>query len=226
MSLGRIYLLINTQTGLGYVGKTTFSLRERWRRHCYDAHKRKLQTYLARAIRKYGERAFEIRKLEECVTNLSEREKYWIQELRTYEHGYNLTLGGEGIPGIKRSDETKRKISNANKGRKFSKEHKKNLSRSKRGRPSWNKGLTGEENPLHGRTRPVEIREKISKSKHKKIVQLSLSGEYIRTYNSLQDASNAVGISHGNIVKVCQGKRNKSGEFRWMYFSDWKERNV
>ena len=41
------------------------------------------------------------------------------------------------------SEETKQKISNAHTGKKKSKEHLENLSKSLKGKPSWNKGKTG-----------------------------------------------------------------------------------
>ena len=48
-----------------------------------------------------------------------------------------MTWGGEGVSGIQHSDEAKRKISEAmkgkNKGRKFSEEHKQKISKAHKG---------------------------------------------------------------------------------------------
>ena len=46
---------------------------------------------------------------------------------------YNMTDGGEGISGCERSDECRRKISVAKRGKGFSIEHRKNLGEAKRG---------------------------------------------------------------------------------------------
>lgn len=214
-----VYLLFNTQTGMGYVGQTSSSMRERWQRHCYDAEKRKLETFLARAIRKYGKESFRFRILEETDTPL-EREQFWIKELRTFEYGYNLTLGGEGTKGLKRSNETKKKISEAKKGKLFTNEHKKNLSFARKKKSSWNKGVVGINNPLFGKKRPKKVCEKISQSKQRKVLQVSLEGQIIKIFNSIEDAAKASGCFHSNIVKVCQGKRKKAGGYKWSYFEE------
>ena len=49
-------------------------------------------------------------------TNAFELERIFIKGLRLFFDLCNLTDGGEGISGLKRSEETKRKISLANKG--------------------------------------------------------------------------------------------------------------
>lgn len=52
----------------------------------------------------------------------------------------------------------------------------------------------------------------------KKVDQYSLEGEYIRTFDSLVLASQAVGLkSTSSIIKCCQGERNKAGNFKWKY---------
>ena len=48
------------------------------------------------AMRKHGRDNFSFQIIEECSEdNLAEREKYWIEQLHTYENGYNETRGGE-----------------------------------------------------------------------------------------------------------------------------------
>lgn len=51
--------------------------------------------------------------------------------------------GLSGIPGHPQTPETRRKVSEARKGMKFSEEHKANLSAALVGRVAWNKGLKG-----------------------------------------------------------------------------------
>jgi group I intron endonuclease len=61
--------------------------------------------------------------LEECSENWHEREKYHI---KMYYNLTNLTDGGDGVTGIKMSDETKKKMSEQKKGEKnnfFGKQH-------------------------------------------------------------------------------------------------------
>ena len=103
------------------------------------------------AIIKYGKENFD-KEIIEYVEDypdrkcLSQREKYWIDKLNALSpNGYNLSPGKglltkDSIDKIKEtkkkhggyhhSEETKRKISDAHKGKTFSEEHKKHLSES------------------------------------------------------------------------------------------------
>ena len=86
-----IYKIVNKINGDIYVGKTTKTLEERFRKH---RHKHKnVNTHLYKAMRKYGVENFEIFAIEECTGNLNEREMHWIETLAPK---YNMTLGGEG----------------------------------------------------------------------------------------------------------------------------------
>ena len=96
---------------------------------------------------------------------MDEKEIYYIQELKSHVkegNGYNLTLGGGGNLGWIPSEETKRNISVANKGKQLgipkSEEHKKNIGL----------GQLGNKRPYqmgdNNVSRRPEVREKISKA--------------------------------------------------------------
>jgi len=53
----------------------------------------------------------------------------------------NMTDGGEGINGHVHSEKTRKRLSQANTGKKHSEEVKKNISRGHKGQKAWNKGL-------------------------------------------------------------------------------------
>lgn len=94
--MAKIYLITNQINGKQYVGQTSFSLQQRFKRHCQDALKETLKNRpLYSAMRKYGIDNFIITLIEE-TDSPDEREQYWIKELQTYISGYNATLGGEG----------------------------------------------------------------------------------------------------------------------------------
>lgn len=89
-----IYVVTNTITGEQYVGQSR-NIAVRWLQHMANSLNSKKTQKLYEAIRKYGITNFSFQILEECnKEELSEREKYWIAELDTYNTGYNRTLGG------------------------------------------------------------------------------------------------------------------------------------
>lgn len=149
-----IYKVTNLINEKVYIGQTRLDVKERWKRHLYDA-KREKNNKFYNAINKYGEENFEIEIIEDNINNeehLSQREIYWISFYDSYKRGYNSTSGGEISPmhfydvrkkvsrslkGRTLSPETRRKISKSHKGKKghkHSEEHKKYMSELMTGR--------------------------------------------------------------------------------------------
>ena len=56
----------------------------------------------------------------------------------------------------------------------------------------------------------------------RRVVQLSLDGSYITTYNSIAEAKTATGAA--KIGETCRGIRNHSGGYKWMYLSEWEDK--
>ena len=55
-----------------------------------------------------------------------------------------------------------------------------------------------------------------------KVVQLSLSGDYIATFDSIKDAAETLGIQRASI-SICCRKPNRTGRgYKWMYLSDYE----
>lgn len=100
-----IYEIKNRITGDSYVGFTSLTIEQRFAKHKQNA-KAGGETYLYRAMRKYGEENFSIECLQEDGT-LQEDEALWIEKLKP---AYNMTIGGEGgdtssSPNFKRAME-------------------------------------------------------------------------------------------------------------------------
>lgn len=119
---------------------------------------------ITRSIRKYGKKNFVKEILEYCNSQneLNKREIYWIAFFNStnIEIGYNIANGGLG-PGLGMEpwnkgkhlyEETKEKISKANKGRRFSKE------------VNDKKGRKGELNSFYGKKHSDESRKKMSEN--------------------------------------------------------------
>ena len=59
--------------------------------------------------------------------------------------------------------------------------------------------------------------EKRSLKNQKPVIQFSINGEYIKTWDSIKNAANALHISQGHIGEVCRGERFSIGGFIFEY---------
>lgn len=101
---GKVYLLTNLVNGKRYVGQTIQRPSARFRQHATGHQKQHTksgkETYLRRAIDKYGWDKFEARILEKNIEHkpssiLDAREVWWIKEMGSLAPaGYNLEKGG------------------------------------------------------------------------------------------------------------------------------------
>ena len=73
----------------------------------------------------------------------------------------NLTDGGEGTPGVKVSEKTKRKMSENNKGKNNPNYGKKHLEETKK---KISRAISGKNNHNYGKNLPEEVKKKISES--------------------------------------------------------------
>lgn len=139
-----IYIIRNKKENKKYVGSTNGG-RDRWKQHKEGLTKGTHHSrYLQRAWDKHGEDAFEFVFIEECIPEmLLIREQNWIDFFRSYDSrfGYNMSPTAGNTLGIKRSEETKKKLRELNLGEKhpmygkhLSEEHKKKISESNMGR--------------------------------------------------------------------------------------------
>lgn len=106
-----------------YVGITGQRTKDRWR---VNGNGYKPQKLVYRAIKKYGWENIEHIIVAEnlSVTKAGELEKKIIAKYQTFnpDFGYNQSTGGENSPiGVKRSEETKRKLSVAHMGKTYNK---------------------------------------------------------------------------------------------------------
>lgn len=97
-----IYKIENKVNGKVYIGQST-NIQIRWKNHKVASQCTKDHTYnypLYKAFRKYGIDNFIFEIIEECdISELDNREKFWINYYDSYNKGYNQTLGGDGIFG-------------------------------------------------------------------------------------------------------------------------------
>ena len=90
---GVVYLIENICNAKVYVGITTRGVSKRFEEHCVA------ETYIGKAIRKYGRDNFRISIIDQADDHfeLCEKEKAWIKTYKAFGDGYNLTHGGDGV---------------------------------------------------------------------------------------------------------------------------------
>ena len=235
-----IYMIQNTINGKIYIGQSIdIELR-------FKSHKNKLERgnhdniHLQKSWRKYGKEKFEFDILCECEEEkLNETEEYYIFELMTYNSriGYNKNYGGSsGRP----TEETKKKLSEAGKGRQHTEETKKKMSEAKKGKSfsEEHRKKLSENNIWNNKKRCEEARKKISEAfkgennpNSKTIVQIDQNtNKIVNTYSGTHEAARQTGFSQGNINACCNNKYCRPGNniykgYKWMFLEVYNKLN-
>jgi len=154
MTMG-IYRITNKINNKNYIGES-IDVERRW-----GGHKSQLKNnnhgnfHLQSSYNKNGIENFEHALLEECLfDNLRKRQAYWIDRYDSCNRkvGYNIVEPDNENPNKERlSEETKEKISKANKGNKHTKEAIKKMSECKIGENNPAYRRTGDKHPMYGR---------------------------------------------------------------------------
>ncbi len=119
--------------------------------------------------------------------------------------------------GRKFTDEHKKNISISKEGVKLSDKHKESLSQSHKGINTWSKGVKLSD----------ETKNKMSKSRTGKIkntepvYQLDLNGNVIKMWDYPTKAEKELNLNRSKIHSVCTGKRKTTGGFIWCYVKDY-----
>lgn len=97
-----IYKIENLINNHCYIGQSR-DIEKRWQRHKQTAFNLNDKGYdypIYRAIRKYGLNNFSFEILEECsISELNDKEKFYISKFNSFFNGYNQTLGGDSGVG-------------------------------------------------------------------------------------------------------------------------------
>mgnify|MGYP004645771985 CR=1 FL=1 len=219
-----VYQHINKINGKRYIGITKQNPESRWG---LNGANYKGSPYLYAAIQKYGwdnfehEILFEKLTKEDACTKEIELITYFNTQNKLY--GYNIMEGGSAptIPeeirkiisekmrgntnnlGHVCSEEKKRKISEAQKGRKLTEEHKAKLSMTKKG--------------SHHASPSTETRKKISDSHVKKQVYCE---ENNIVYESIQSCAKELGLEPTAVCACCKGKHKSTHGYHLRYYNN------
>lgn len=177
-----IYMFKNKINNKIYIGQTN-NLRNRFLKHKSVANLNKENHPLYNSIRKYGINNFDFIEIEavNSLKEANEKEIYWIKYYNSNNRnfGYNITEGGLNC---KMTEETKKKLSIANKGEKnafYGKKHSditKNMLRQiKTGKKAsdytkikMSEKRKGKNNGMYGKKHTEESKRKISETRKAK----------------------------------------------------------
>ena len=218
-----VYQHKNKINGKIYIGITSQKSEDRWGSQGCNY---KSSPHFYSAIQKYGWNNFEHNILFTGLTKeqacLKEQELIKEHDLMNRAFGYNSTSGGDifvmneetkqkisqammgnqNALGHPCSEEKKKKIRDAQKGRKFTEEHKQKLSEA-------------------AKNRHVPCSEKkkqtLKEKSHKKPVYCE---ELNKVFESVQECGRQLGIPATNISKLCNGRGKTLKGYHLRYYND------
>lgn len=207
-----IYKITNKINGEFYIG-SSINIIKRKRKHKFHLDKGDHSNqHLQRAWIKYGGvNNFRFDIIIECSEGeLVEREQYYIDLLNPE---YNICRTAYSTLNRKATDETKRKMSLVQKGKKRSAEFSETMSRVRK-----------------GTTMSEQQRKDVSKALSVKVIKCDWKGNEIEEYNSIKEAALKNKCHASAITNVCNSKplktkvgnityRVTAGGFKWKYKS-------
>ena len=231
-----IYKIISP-SGKIYIGKA-FDIKRRWNSY-YGLHKLIIGPKLYNSLKKYGPKNHIFKVLEECDKKLLEEKEAYYKQQVIDELGWNFALFCEIFDkgGGPKSEETKRKIGEGNKGKIMTEEHKKKLNvkilqynlkgnfikewkSNKEASEELNIGAgdissccTNNQKTAGGfiwRYKKGKIKDKISTPKKKtgkKVIRLNKNKQIIKEYINCREAGKDLNTDPANIRIIILKKR-------------------
>lgn len=243
-----IYKIENIINKFKYIGQS-HNIYSRWYSHKRELNKNTHHNYkLQNDWNKYGQNNFDFEIIDICdISELNDREMYWIKKFDSYNNGYNLDLGGLGVRGYKHTEEELNKMIHVQNPKRVVQldndfnivaefescgQVEKQLGYSHRQIKSvCNK--TGFQKTAHGYFWAYADdyysnnfdREYYKKhdNKKKEVLQFDLDMNLINRWESCYKASRNIGVSPGEISKVCNKKRMTAKGYIWRYADEYSE---
>ena len=183
------------------------------------------------ARRKYSDfTKWKYQVLEECeIEKLDDREEYWIEYYDSHnpQKGYNLTLGGGGSRGYIASEEARKKISNALKG-KYTGESNPNYGRhltpeekecrsynAKFGAGAWQNLM--EEEKAARLYREKRLRQKAEQLRRRRIMSIDIESGEEERFDSLSQALKKYKYHKQAIQRILKGQAKTAYGKYWTY---------
>jgi predicted GIY-YIG superfamily endonuclease len=253
MEKGIVYFIKCIINNKIYVGSTK-NHKQRTDRHLNDLKLKKHHSkHLQRSWDLYGEENFSFGILEETTINeLLIKEEFWINKLKSFNRkfGYNILKKPKSREGVKHSEKSKKLISknSASRGKYYEfsirgskKIYQYNINgdfikewlsikeasdKLKIINKNISKCVLGERNVAGDFMWFDEFKgNKIpSYCKYKKVIQISLNGDIIKTYEKLSDVINEnKNFTYQPLWSVCNNLRPTAYGFIWKYKNEYEK---
>jgi group I intron endonuclease len=193
-----VYIVTNIINGKRYVGSSRKSQIDE---NYYGSGK-----LIKNALKKYGKENFTRDILWQGEGNARDVESYWLEYFDASSNPmfYNMTNDARGNNLHKES--TKRTVSEKLTGTKRSKESRRKMSQARKGKPNPNGGGKGISKP--GVSNSHKGRVSPNKGKGKSVSLYTINGEFIQTYGSYYDLALDLNIHHETVRCHLIGKAN------------------
>jgi len=212
---GIIYMVTNKENNKKYIGATTSSLTSRKQDHIQKANAGSGYDF-QQAIWIYGKDAFNWIEIDTAsnLTELAQKEKYYIEKYNSFRDGYNSDSGGGFKKPIYQYTLTGKLVNTFDclqDAANVVHVDKKAIS----------KICLGVNQTFDGYLwsyRYQEPYQPIKKDQRfKEVMQLSENKEFLATFSSIAEASRITGIHKSSIAKCCRGERKMVGDYIFKY---------
>ena len=196
-----IYAIRNNKNDKVYIGQSVDVEYRICNHFSCLRHDRHDNDHLQRAYNQCPE-CFSWQLLEECtIEQLGEREIWYINfyDSTNQEKGYNRSFGGQNYH--RATEETKKKMSEVKRGKKFTPEHCRKIGEANRKRKLSD-----------------ETRAKIAAKRSIPVYQYTLDGKFIAKYENAIKAAEVVGLkTRSPISNAIHGRTKTAAGYVWKY---------
>lgn len=154
---------------------------------------------------------FEVVDFADTLSELAEKERYYIDKYNSFINGYNSNRGGgfkKPIYQFNLSGELISTFEDLESAANAVNAYSSSISHSCLGDVNTCKGFYWSYSSTF---------EEVCDCRKKCVDQFDLKSNLINTFESISEASKASGINKSSIAKCCRGERKKAGNFIWKF---------
>ena len=207
-----VYCHTNKINNKKYIGITSQKPQNRWR----NGNGYKNNEHFFRAIQKYGWHNFshEILYVDLSQEEAEKIERKLIREWETFDNdkGYNIEFGGNVKKIV--SQTTRDRISKALRGHECSEQTKIKISKANKGKSNPNKGKK--------MSKEFVEKNRLSQEKAKCNGKSVVCVETKVVYKTAHEASRITGIDFSSICKCRRHEAKTAGGYHWVPAEEWK----